>query len=176
MRQKIILGLIVSLALLVTSCEKETVTRGTLDYKFAPVTAVDGYFENRQVAYPEDIAITGSARSINDFSLLGSVVEITGNLLAGDVVRGIEIDVDGIGVYRFPDIPVYKDGEVITIADSGNNVAFGHFMSDAMAYMLRYGKQDIIVSGYLENQYGRHVAGATVEVNIYNDLEVRVNN
>lgn len=151
-------------------------THGTLDYKFTPVTTIDGYFETRQVAYPEDIAITGSARSINDFNLLGSVVEITGNLLAGDVVRGIEIDVDGIGVYRFPDVPVYKDGEVITIADSRNNAAFGHFMSDAMDYMQRYGKQDIIVSGYLEDQFGRHVVGAIVAVNIYNDLEVRVNN
>ena len=176
MRQKIILGLIVALALLVTSCDKEIVTRGTLDYKFTPMTAADGYFENRQIAYPEDIAITGSASSINDFSLLGSVVEVTGNLMAGDVVRGIVIDVDGIGVYRFSDIPVYKNGEIITIADSRNNPAFHHFMSDAIAYMRQYGKQDIIISGYLEDRYGRHVAGATVEVNIYNDLEVRVNN
>jgi len=164
------------LALLVTSCEKEIVTQGTLDYRFTPVTASDGYFESRQIAYPEDIVITGSASSINEFSLLGSVVEVTGNLVAGDVVRGVVIDVDGIGVYRIPDVPVYKNGEIITIADSRNNPAFHHFMSDAMYYMSRYGKQDIVVSGYLEDRYGRHVAGATVELNIYNDLEVRVNN
>jgi hypothetical protein len=175
MRQKMMLGLIVALTLLVTSCEKDIVTRGALDYKFMPVTASDGYFENRQVAYPEDIEITGSARSINDFSLLGSTVEVTGNLVAGDVVRGVVIDVDGVGVYRIPDVPVFKDGEIITIADSRNNAAFHHFMFDAMDYMSRYGKQDIIVSGYLEDRYGRPVRGATVEINIYNDLEVRAN-
>ncbi|MBP1638812.1 MAG: hypothetical protein H6Q17_395 [Bacteroidetes bacterium] len=170
-----ILGLIVSLALAITSCEKETITRGTLDYKFVPVTASDGYFQERQIAYPENITISGYANSINDFSFLGSMVEVTGNLMAGDVIRGLVIDIDGVQ-YLFPDIPVYKNGEVISLVDSRSNGVFYHFMSDAINDMRHYGKQDIIVSGYLEDRYGRDVAGATVAVNIYNDLDVRVNN
>jgi hypothetical protein len=175
MKQKFILGLMLLSVLLLSSCQKDTWRQGTLDYKFTPTTSRNGYFEERQVAYPEDISITGYANQINDFSFLGSVVEVTGDLQIGDVIRGLVLDIDGVGQFSFPNIPVYKNGEVITIADSRNNVAFYNFMMNAFNYMRNTGKQDIIVSAYLEDRYGYAVPGARVEVNIYNDLDVNVN-
>lgn len=170
------MGLMLLSVLLLSSCQKDTWRQGTLDYKFTPLTDRNGYFEGRQVTYPEDISITGYANQINDFNFLGSVVAVTGDLVAGDVIRGLVIDIDGLEPYSFSNIPVYKNGEVITIADSRNNVAFYNFMMNAFSYMRHTGKQDIIVSGYLLDQYGYSVPNARIEVDIYNDLDVNVNN
>lgn len=169
------MGLMLLSVLLLSSCQKDTWRQGTLDYKFTPTTSRTGYFEERQVAYPEDISITGNASQINDFSFLGSKVMVTGDLLAGDVIRGLVVDIDGVGQFTFPDIVITQSGWSYYIVDSGSRVEYYNFMMNAFNYMRQSGKQDIIVSGYLQDQYGYAVQGARVEVNIYNDLDVNVN-
>jgi len=160
--------------LLLSSCAKDTWTQGTLDYKFVPITSRNGYFEERQVAYSEDIAIQGRASRINDFNFLGSKVMVTGDVLAGDVIRGLMIDIAGVGQYSFPDIPVTQSGWSIYIVDSSTRADYYNFMLDTFGALRASGKQDIIVSGYLQDQYGYAVQNARVEVDLYNDLDVNV--
>lgn len=170
------MGLMLLSVLLLSSCEKDSWTQGTLDYKFVPITSRNGYFEERQVAYPEDISIPGRVSRINDFSFLGSKVMVTGEVLAGDVIHGLMIDIAGVGQYTFPDIPVTQSGWSIYIVDSGIRSDYYNFMMNAFSYMRSSGKQDIIVSGYLVDQYGYAVQNARVEVDLYNDLDVNIDN
>jgi hypothetical protein len=176
MRQKFVVGLMFLSVLLLSSCEKDTWRQGTLDYQFTPVTNSNGYFESRQITYPGDIAVAGYANQINDFSFLSSKVMVTGDILTGDVIRGLMIDIDGVGQFTFPDIPITQSGWSYYIVDSGSRPAYYTFMMNAFNYMRQFGKQDIIVSGYLQNKYGYAVSGANMEVNIYNDLDVDVDN
>jgi hypothetical protein len=168
--------LIAFLSLLLSSCTEDSWTTGTLDYTFRPQTSSSGYFEAGSIYYPADISTNDYANAINDFYMVSSFVQITGELKRGDVIHGLRIDIDGVGKYDFNDIPIYEDNEYFVLVDSSKNRDFYNFMYNAFNQMKFSGKHDIIVSGFLYDKNGYTVPGSKVQIEFYNDLNVNVTN
>lgn len=167
--------LIASLSLLLSSCEQDTWTTGTLDYNFNAQTSNSGYFEAGSIFYPTNISVNEYTNQINDFYMVRSVVKVTGDFYRGDVIKGLRIDIDGVGKYDFADIPIYEDKEYFVLIDSKESRNFYDFMYKAFGQMAVSGKHDIIVSGFLYDKSGYPVR-SSIRLEFYNDLDVNVRN
>ena len=178
MKNRIILLLIASLSLFLSSCVQDSWTDGTLDYTFSPKTDSYGYFTSNGVYYNSDIYINTYANYINYFNFNRSVVKISGNFYAGDLIDGLEIDIDRVGVYRIPSFAITSNNvdQEITIVDSYYDSSFNSFMAQAFNVMSTYGSHDVIVRGYVLNRNNSPVVNCQVYVDFYNDLDVNVSN
>ncbi len=174
MKNKITLSLIACLTLLLSSCVENSWTDGTLDYSFSPTTDSKGYFEGRAVLYTNSIKLDTYADYINSLNMKRSILDITGDFYAGDAIDGLELDVDGVGVYRFSTIYIPTGNTKVTF-DSYYDSNFGEFMSRAFDYMSSSGMHDIIASGFLVNKNGGVVSNSRINLDFYNDLNVNIN-
>lgn len=164
------------LILLLSSCQNEEKwVDGTLDYSMTQTTDNSGYFETGGIFTYNDIDInSGYFDYINKVAFRRSVLEVTGNIIAGDVIRNMRVDVNGTGIFVVGDVYVNQDGKV-TVLDSEYISGYYNFMFDSFNVMNNTGKHDIIVYGYLTNN-GRAVSNARLTITFYNDLDIRVGN
>lgn len=174
MQKKLQILLIACIALIATSCQVEEWTTGTLDYSFYPVTGGKGSFESGGVFSTKDIYINKQFDYVDQFAVTRSTLEITGDIEAGDIIRDMQIDVDGVGIFVVGDVYVYQN-RFVSVTDTNKDDAFYQFMYNAFSYMSQYGKHDILVYGNLtKNGFG--ITNAKLKISFYNDLDVRIGN
>lgn len=174
MQKNLQILVVACIALLISSCQLDRWTTGTLDYSFYPTTDYYGYFKTGAVYQPQDINISGSFDYINQFALKRSTMEIEGDLYAGDIIRNLTVDIAGAGVFVVGDVVVYQKGYV-NVIDTNRDDAFYDFMYRAFSYMNKNGSHDIIVSGTLMNK-GSYIRDVQLKITFYNDLDVQVSN
>lgn len=173
-----LLTLVAFLVVFFTSCVEDTWTTGTLDYRLSTTTGTSGYFEGGDIFYSSDLKLNSYAEYINHFNSTRAILKITGDFYVGDVISGLELDVDGVGIYRFGNIQITPSdiGNYITIADSYSydDSAFNNYMYNVFDYMSRYGKHDVMISGFLYDRNGVPISGTPIDFYFYNDLDVNV--
>lgn len=171
MRKQVRILLLTCIVVLLSSCDSTQWSDGTLDYSFDTTTSRLGYFECGDVFTTSDVGINVDADYVDQVRLTRSVIEITGKLYRGDIIRGLKVDVDNVGVLSFPDIAVERDGYVL-ISDTRYDNGYYNFMYDAITYLSRFNKHDIIISGYLYNTQLGYVATNPITIRVTNDVDV----
>lgn len=165
-----VLTLIVGL--IFTSCSKDDDywVNSSIDMPFLLQTEKDGYFEPSamyEFKLSDLTNIKHSREDIREIRLTDTWIEIRGNFVAGDVIEGLEIYIEGIGTHKVPKIRIANNGTSFTIDNTDSPGLFA-FMADAMDKLDYTGKVHVTCSGFY------NVAWANIDIIIKNDLRVLV--
>lgn len=172
MKKNIFIAVLFSIVTLVSfsSCERDDYwKKGTLDLKFDFNTTNQGYARIATTVYLDEIPeFNPNRETLIGMSTKDTWIEIS-NVVYGDVIDRIDIDVAGVGVYRIGPISIRNDVDYITIDDS-NSRGYFNFMNDVNYRLYRDGRVNMIVTIY-SNVYD----GGPVFFDIRNifDLQLR---
>lgn len=158
--------------LIFTSCSNDDDywVNSSIDMPFLLQTDKNGYFEPSEIyefRLSDLTNIKHSREEIREIRLTDTRIEISGDFVAGDVIEGLEIYIEGISTYKVPKIRIANNCISVTIDDAYSPGLFA-FMADAMDKLNYTGKVYIRCSGF------HNIARADIDIIIKNDLRVLV--
>ncbi|MDR1882390.1 MAG: hypothetical protein LBR26_06355 [Prevotella sp.] len=152
-----------------SSCESDYWKKGTLSLQFDLDTNNKGYARVARIVYIDEIPEFNPYReTLVGMTTKDTWIEIS-NLVYGDFIDRIDIDVAGVGVYSIGPISIRNDVDYITIDESSYRGYF-NFMNDVNYRLYRDGRINLAITIY-SNVYD----GGPVYFDIRNifDLQMR---
>jgi hypothetical protein len=163
--------------LVLTSCEEKVTFTSSLFCEFVSNTDPRGVFGNAGTYTFRDLSNVRRSDNIIDIYYLGTTLTLEGiypgELMRGDVIRDLYIDVNGLGRFLLiRSLAVLRDDEHITIT-SRDDPEFRDFMDDVMWFFYQEGRIDISVYGEVTNNNAA-ANDVRMRVTIDNILDVTV--